>query len=68
MARLYDEAEAASIIAWLDRRIDGAVLSGAIRIHVGIFKRMWYESFGTLDNVPLARYMKRTAREALGCT
>lgn len=51
--RLYeDEAEEmASIIAWLERRMEWAS-EETLPLYVASFKKMWCESFDTLDNVP----------------
>lgn len=75
MARMYDddEREAASIIAWTDRRLNHVWSSGAVAMYLRQFERMWRESFGTLDNVPLLfkqrameRYNELKAKEATG--
>ncbi|TCM89664.1 hypothetical protein EV294_112129 [Paenibacillus sp. BK033] len=54
MVRKYedDEREAASIIAWTERRLEHAWSSGAVTMYHRQFKTMWLASFGTLDNVP----------------
>jgi hypothetical protein len=51
--RLYDddEIEAASIIAWTERRLEHSD-SGMVRFYANEFKKMWLESFGSLENVP----------------
>lgn len=41
-----------SIITWLMRRVDKASMSGVIRLHVGAFKHMWVEQFGTDTEIP----------------
>lgn len=54
MTRQYDDdaEEAASIIAWTERRLAVSTSAGMVAIYGREFKRMWRESFGTLDNVP----------------
>jgi hypothetical protein len=48
-----DEKEAASIIAWTERRIDYQTDLGMVHVYMNLFKKMWLESFGTLENVPV---------------
>lgn len=52
-ARMYedDEQERASLMAWMDRRLEWAT-PGTIPIYTVVFKTMWAESFGTLDTIP----------------
>lgn len=52
--RVYenDEEEAASIIAWTERRLEMCVSSSTVRAYIKLFKQMWKESFGSLDSVP----------------
>lgn len=54
-----DEQEMASLMTWLERRLYHA---DAIPTNVTIFKTMWYESFGTMDNIPTEFKKKVTAR------
>lgn len=59
MNRIYadDEKEMESIMAWFDRRITIAEHlkdPHLFIIYLSSFKRMWRESFDTMDNVPEA--------------
>lgn len=67
MKRLYDdpEMEAASLMAWMDRRLEMATSKSSIRLYYTKFNQMWHDSFGTLDTVPIeyrdkviAKYME----------
>jgi hypothetical protein len=47
-----DEQEAASIIAWVERRLAFSNSIDMVNMYMKTFKREWIESFGTMDNVP----------------
>lgn len=51
--RLYedDDEEAASLMAWMDRRLERADVK-TLPLYVLAFKSMWLSSFDTLDNIP----------------
>lgn len=54
MKRLYEdpEEEAASLLAWIDRRYEMATSIGVLKLYYRKFLDMWLTSFGTLTSVP----------------
>lgn len=47
-----DEREAASIIAWTERRLEVCTNHFMVAYYAKQFQKMWTDSFGTLANVP----------------
>lgn len=45
------EEEAASLMAWMDRRLEMATVN-SLPLYVLVFKAMWESAFGTLDTIP----------------
>lgn len=62
-SRMYenDDEEMASIMAWLDRRLEWSNKQ-TLPLYVAVFKSIWHTSFDTLDNIPPEYKDKITAR------